>query len=408
MSTPENVAIIGAGLSGLTLALALHRQSIPCTVYEARSAPLDIGGAIMLSPNALRILDILGIYQRIRPEGFEFDHLYFRSPDNELIDSFEFGHIKYGYHGLRIYRHVLIKELSEMVTQANIPVHYNKKFLHVKSETSSEVTWQFGDDTTATAACLVGADGIHSRVRKYLYPDLEPRFTNAVGVTAAVPTSQLEAPDEYELPVTIMNPKHGAFVIAPQLKDGSEVLIGRQKHATQLEREGWDRLLNDKQWCIDFLRDGANDFPEIVQRAVSQISAAKINLWPFHVVPKLDRWSSHLCRVIILGDAAHAIPPTAGQGVNQAFEDVYTYSLVLAKKSRDMSLEQALGLWQQGRQARVDKVLELNARIDKRRMPKQDRNNDSDVHEVFDLEWLYSPDFDAMVDEWQQTHRPLS
>lgn len=205
-----------------------------------------------------------------------------------------------------------------------------------------------------------------------------------------------------------MNPKHGAFVIAPQLKDGSEVLIGRQKHGPQLGREGWDRLLNDKQWCIDFLRDGASDFPEIVQRAVSQISPAKINLWPFHVVPKLDRWSSHLCRVVILGDAAHAIPPTAGQGVNQAFEDVYTYSLIVARKSQDISLEKALRLWQQGRQARVDKVLELNAQIDKRRMPKQDGYNEPDVHEAFDLEWLYSPDFDAMVDEWQQMHEDLA
>ncbi|OGM42670.1 Zn2Cys6 transcription factor [Aspergillus bombycis] len=404
MSTPENVAIIGAGLSGLTLALALRRQSIPCTIYEARSAPLDIGGAIMLSPNALRILDILGVYQRIRPQGYEFDHLYFRSPDNELVDTYEFGHMKYGYHGLRIYRHVLIKELSEMVAQANIPVHYNRKFLRVISETCSDVTWQFDDETTATATCLVGADGIHSRVRRYLYPDLEPRFTNAIGVTAAVPTSQLEVPGGYEMPVTIMNSKHGAFVIAPQLHDGSEVLIGRQKRAPELGREGWDRLLNDKQWCIDFLREGASDYPDIVQRAVSQISPSKINLWPFYVVPKLDRWRSHLCRVSILGDAAHAIPPSAGQGINQAFEDVYTFSLVFARKSRGISLEQALRLWQQGRQARVDKVLELNAQIDKRRMPKQEGNDGSDMHDAFDLEWLYRPDFDAMVDECEKIH----
>ncbi|KAE8151524.1 hypothetical protein BDV25DRAFT_128693 [Aspergillus avenaceus] len=397
--SPTNIAIIGAGLSGLTLALALHRNSIPCTVYEARMAPLDIGGAIMLSPNALRILDTLGAYARIRSQAYEFDHLFFRSAKNELVDSYEFGSERYGYHGLRVYRNVLIRELSAMVTEREIPIQYGKKFLHVVSENESSVTWAFDDGTTEMASCLIGADGIHSRVRKYLYPEMEPTFTNAMGVTATVPTAQLRVPDGYELPVTIMNPNHGAFVIAPQLSDGSEVLIGRQKRAPQLDRDGWDRLLSDKQWCIDFLRDGVNDFPEIVQHAVSDIDPHKINLWPFYVVPKLDRWSSRLGRVAILGDAAHAIPPSAGQGINQAFEDVYTLSLIMAGAGTEMSFNIGLTIWQQRRQERVDKILQLNAQIDKRRMPRS-ADMDDGSHAPFDLQWLYAPDFDAMVVEW--------
>ncbi|KAF7588826.1 hypothetical protein BBP40_005180 [Aspergillus hancockii] len=402
MSRTKNVAIIGAGLSGLTLALALHRQSISCTIYEARFAPLNIGGAIMLSPNALRILDTLGVYQRIKSESYEFDNLYFRSENNKLLDTFEHGNERYGYHGLRVYRHVLIRELSAMVAEADIPIIYNKKFLGVVSETKSDVTWKFADETTETATCLVGADGIHSRVRKYLYPELEPLFTNTIAVTATVPIRQLEA-DGYELPVTIINKKHGAFVIAPQLSDGSEVLVGRQKRAPQLDREGWDRLLNDKQWCVDFLQDGASDFPDIVQRAVSDIPLEKVNLWPFYIVPKLDRWCSRYCRVVILGDAAHAIPPSAGQGINQAFEDVYTYSLVAAWEGKlKTSFLQVLKIWQRGRQERVEKVLELNAQIDKRRMPKQAGDEEAEVNEAFDLEWLYKVDFDEMVEEWFQ------
>lgn len=110
-------------------------------------------------------------------------------------------------------------------------------------------------------------------------------------VTAAAPTKQLDVPEAYDLPVTITSKQHGAFVIAPQEQDGSDVLIGRQKRATQLDREGWTTLLNDKAWCVDFLREGAINFPSIVQRAVVDISTDKINLWPFYVVPKLDRWS---------------------------------------------------------------------------------------------------------------------
>jgi 2-polyprenyl-6-methoxyphenol hydroxylase-like FAD-dependent oxidoreductase len=244
----------------------------------------------------------------------------------------------------------------------------------------------------------VGADGIHSRVRKYLYPDLEPAFTKMIIVTAAVPTSQLQVPTGYNLPVTIMNKQHGAVFIAPQLGDGSEVMIGRQKRSEQLAREEWDELLNNKEWCMDFLRQGADDFPEVVQRAVSDITQERIFLWPLSIVPKLETWTSELCRVVIVGDAAHAIPPAAGQGVNQAFEDVFTYSLMLGRSDKD-SLEQSLKVWQEKRQERIDKVLALNAYMDRRRMPNLGEEKEAEDAPL-DLESLYKPDFVEMVEAW--------
>ncbi|PYI03209.1 FAD/NAD(P)-binding domain-containing protein [Aspergillus sclerotiicarbonarius CBS 121057] len=404
----DNVAIIGAGLSGLALALALHQQGIPCTIYEARSAPLNIGGAIMLSPNALRILDHLGVYTRILPEAYSFDHLYFRSADDTPLDTYEFGSVsKYNYQGMRIYRHILIRELSAMVHDAGILIHYQKKFSHVRAESPTDVTWEFVDGTSASATCLVGADGIHSNVRKYLYPDLEPHFTNAVGVTAAIPTSQLGLTSEppYPLPVTILNPKHGAFVLAPQHPTGSVCLIGRQKHSPNLTRPQWTSLLTspDKKWCLDFLRENTSSYPEIVQRAVSTIDIETINIWPFYVVPKLGSWRSEGGRVVVLGDAAHAIPPSAGQGVNQAFEDIFTFSLVVGRcgGGGNGRLARGLKVWQKGRQERVDRVLGLNAQIDRRRMPR--RPGEEDVkgeEEPFELEWLYKPDFGEMVAGW--------
>jgi 2-polyprenyl-6-methoxyphenol hydroxylase-like FAD-dependent oxidoreductase len=71
----DEVAIIGAGLSGLTLAVALHQQGIQSTVYESRAAPLNIGGAVMLSPNALKVLDALEMYNDVRARGYNFDVL---------------------------------------------------------------------------------------------------------------------------------------------------------------------------------------------------------------------------------------------------------------------------------------------------------------------------------------------
>lgn len=130
-----------------------------------------------------------------------------------------------------------------------------------------------------------------------------------MAITAEVPTRQLKVPNNYPLPATIMNRRHGAFTIAPQLSDGSEVLIVRQKHEQELDRDGWNRLLADKAWCIDFLRSGKDDFPEIVRNAVADLQHDKVSAWPFYFVPKLETWVSRQCRVAILGDAAHAVPP---------------------------------------------------------------------------------------------------
>ncbi|KAF4978630.1 hypothetical protein FZEAL_5033 [Fusarium zealandicum] len=405
MSTSK-VAVIGAGISGLTLALALHQQGIETVAYEQQNAPLDIGGAIMLSPNALRILDKLNVLERLEPRSYKFEESYFRSEDDKPSEVFEFGSVaKYGYPGLRVYRFELINILLDLVREAGVRVEYNKKFDRIVSETDDSVTWLFTDGSESTASLLVGADGIHSRVRSYLHPDLQPKFTNMIGVTAAVPTEQLKVDtDEYKLPSTIMHRKRGAFVIAPQLADGSEVLIGKQRifHGEDPGRDAWKAMNSDKTWCLEFLREGCEDFPPVVANATSHISIDKVNLWPFYMLPKFDKWASQdkHSRVAILGDAAHAIPPTAGQGVNQAFEDVYTFAGIIGHLNRQdgpgSGVSDALGRWQEGRQERIDRVIDLNAQINERRLPKETEV----VMKPFELDWLYSADFDEMVQQF--------
>jgi 2-polyprenyl-6-methoxyphenol hydroxylase-like FAD-dependent oxidoreductase len=396
--SPDKVAIIGAGLSGLSLALALHQRNIKATIYENRRDPLNIGGAVMLSPNALKVLDALGVYERIRFKGYNFETLEYKNASGNLLETYEFGsEEKYGYMGLRIYRHVLIDTLLAMLKEKQIPVIYGKKFSKVISETDNNVRWEFHDGTTSTASLLVGADGIHSTVRKYLYPDLEPKFIGMAGITATVPTAQLNLPAGYHIPVTISSPK-GAFVIAPQEIDGSEVLIGKQKRIEDHDRAGWERILADKAALVEFLQKDAEVFPDIVKNAVSHIPHDKINVWPFYIVPALENWASPKRRVVILGDAAHAIPPSAGQGVNQAFEDVYIFALLLEKADR-VRMQEALSFWQRYRKERIEKIMRLNRQIDLRRMPKDVLEPGPPLEEI-ELGWLYEPDFKGVVDHW--------
>lgn len=406
MSTDE-VAIIGAGLSGLSLSVALHQQGIKATIYESRPAPLNIGGAVMLSPNALKVLDALEVYKDVRGRGYNFDLLEMVKTTGELLERYEFGGVeKYGYHANRIYRYELIDAILSKIKALGISVEFGTKYARVVEETDDRVTWESSDGSHHTASVLVGADGIHSSVRKYLYPDVEPKFIGMAGITAVAPASKVTYPyGKIDKPLTIMSENKGAFVIAPQRADASEMFFGKQKKVDEKAREGWEKFMADKQELIKFLQEDAESFGEAAVTASSNIIPEKLNVWPFYVIPPLDKWASAKRRVVILGDAAHAIPPSAGQGINQAFEDVYMFSLLLAaSKTRGVNLEGALTFWQGYRQDRINKILELNKQIDLRRMPKDKRPVDLSGAPVeqkeFDLQWLYEPDFKAEVEKW--------
>lgn len=181
---------------------------------------------------------------------------------------------------------------------------------------------------------------------------------------------------------------------------GSEVLIGKQRRIEDRDRVGWDSFLADKQALVEFLQTNDEAFPEIVQNAVSHIPHDKINVWPFYVVLKLEQWASQQRRVIILGDAAHAIPPSAGQGINQAFEDVYMFALLLAQADK-VKMQDALSFWQSYRQQRIDKVMDLNRQIDLRRAPKASADGTpQEALEEMELGWLYEPNFEDEVNHW--------
>ena len=402
----DEVAIIGAGLAGLTLALALHQQGIKATIYEQRPAPLNIGGAVMLSPNALKVLDALDLYQDVRGRGYNFDLLEMVKVTGETIEHYEFGGAKkYGYHANRCYRYELIDVILSKVKTLGIPVVFGRKYVRVVDETEDQVVWESDDGEKFTASFLVGADGIHSSVRKYLYPDIEPKFIGMAGITAVAPASRVTYPyGKIDHPLTIVSDK-GAFVIAPQRPDASEMFFGKQKRVEEKDRAGWDEFLADKDELAKFLREDAESFGEVAVTASSNILKEKINVWPFYVIPPLPSWASAKRRALVLGDAAHAIPPSSGQGINQAFEDVYIFSLLLAaSKTRGVNFTQALTFWQGYRQERINKILELNKQIDLRRMPKDKRPVDATGAPLelkeFDLKWLYEPNFKAEVENW--------
>jgi 2-polyprenyl-6-methoxyphenol hydroxylase-like FAD-dependent oxidoreductase len=395
---PHSVAIVGAGLAGLTLALSLKQQNIHVTLYELRTPDYDFGGAIMLSPNALRVLDNLGAYARLQKLGFNFQTLTFMNDKSyERTGRYYFGHKEqYGYDALRIYRNVIIGELRKMVAEQNMTIQYGRKFTHFESEGEKGVKLFFADGSEEHADFLIGADGIHSKVRAQMSPQIVPAYSGNLGVTFAFPKSKLRLPSEdFPLPVSIHGSK-GAFIMAPQNADGSEMFVGRQYRYPVQDRSGWDVLMKNKEELVDMHQRDMSDWSDLVNSAQEQINgdaAHSLTIWPFHTVPRLDKWATDDGRVIIIGDAAHAIPPTAGQGANQAFEDSFSLAILLGSLD-EVKLSSGLRKWQAYRQERVDKVLVLSTQMSNIRLMEDERAK-IPAEQVWDeskadLGWLYT------------------
>jgi 2-polyprenyl-6-methoxyphenol hydroxylase-like FAD-dependent oxidoreductase len=143
------------------------------------------------------------------------------------------------------------------------------------------------------------------------------------------------------------------------------------------DRNGWDALLKERNELITMMQSNMEDFSDIAKSGMEQASlpiSRSLNIWPFHTVPRLETWSSQAGRTIIVGDAAHAIPPTAGQGANQAFEDAYSLALILSSMSTTQAnLKARLDAWQKYRQDRIQEVLVLSDQMNSLRLPAEQR-----------------------------------
>ncbi len=146
----------------MSLALALNKQSIKSTIYELREPSARADGALMLCPNALTVLDAIGIYERIKHQGYMFEKLEYKDENNNLTDQYYLGEEKlFGYKALRVYRDILLREIRALVVEQGINVEYGRKFSKIVKEDEHGVVFQFEDGSTESATMLIGADGIH-------------------------------------------------------------------------------------------------------------------------------------------------------------------------------------------------------------------------------------------------------
>jgi 2-polyprenyl-6-methoxyphenol hydroxylase-like FAD-dependent oxidoreductase len=350
----------------------------------------------MLTPNAMRILEEIGLLARIRKQGCSFDTIFFKDSAGQTTDQFLMGGIPhYGYHAMRIHRHTVITELKNLAAERGISVHFERQISRILEENRDGVTFQFVDGSSDHASVLIGADGIHSHIRGYVCPGYSPVYLGQIALSAVTQqgsSKQLE--DSRRSLPAVFHGRNGALLMLPQSFDGSEVIVGTQLRYPKRDRAGWTRLANDGEELFNLWKQGIGEWQGLVPSVLENVRHDAISIWPSYALPSIPRWVSSGKPVILVGDAAHAIAPTAGQGACQALEDALTLSVLFSGLSSPAAMGHGLEFWEKVRRERVEKVKALTLQLGNNKLPQEEREKLPSGEywnsgEQPDLFWLY-------------------
>ncbi|KIM96651.1 hypothetical protein OIDMADRAFT_58227 [Oidiodendron maius Zn] len=332
-----DIAIIGGGLSGLVLALSLHRHGIKSTIYESRSRLDFAGGYIGLGPNALRVIHHLGLYNAVLEDAYTYEKLELMTSAGSVIGSFWTGSRVQGFPSIRVRRSKLRDVLLSAISKNRTEIVYGKE-LQKLSEVNDVVELVFGDGTVVTSSLVIGADGLRSTVRKAIAPETQPK-------------EQLDQEAlDFSIPSMILGPE-GSFTVIPVDPPGNRLGFITTLQLPDRPMEEWQALWKDKDSLKAIMEGsfGKESWPKIVGALCRETVDDEVLAWPIFVLPDLARRTSASRKVILIGDAAHGMSPACGQGGAMGLEDGETLAWVLAHDSTSQKL---LPRWAAHRQQR--------------------------------------------------------
>ncbi|MFJ2992846.1 flavin-dependent oxidoreductase [Pandoraea sp. NPDC087047] len=327
------VIIVGGGIGGLSAALSLHAAGIEAEVFEAAPNITALGLGIHLQPNAVRELTELGLGEALDRQAVPIEELAFYSKRGQRIWSEPRGRLAgYRWPQYAINRGTLQMILLE-ATQSRLggdAVHPGHKLAAFEQDEAGVIA-HFVDSQTGVPLAsvrgdvLIGADGIHSVVRKHFYPDQTLRFGGQLMWRCAVPAN----PFLTGRTMIIAGHRNQKLVCYPMLPlpDGRVMLnwiteLGQSGDGPP--REEWNRKVDPanfahafESWHFDWL-----DVPSLIAAGVEVFEFPKVDRDP------VDRWT--FGRISLLGDAAHPMHPVGSQAGSQAVVDARSLAFHLA------------------------------------------------------------------------------
>lgn len=316
MSSPESlpIVVVGAGIGGLAAAIALRAEGFPVQVYEQAATKRERGAAIGLRAGTARILHGWGLTDAYEPCVFRFDTVRLLRGDTgetqgELVLPDAGGEPgRSGHDSIR--RGDLHRLLSSLVPDESVQL---SKQCEAVLDRSDHVEVRFADGTSTRALAVVGADGIHSRIRRTMGSD-QAVYSGLRSFPGIVPADRVQ--DLVPEPRALMWEREQArcfFVVMP-VQQGMYLGFDAILPAAENGEESW-RSTIARDELVQKLQGFVPAVPELVRRA-EETEVIAFSMYDRNPIP---RWTSN--RITLLGDAAHPMLPAEGQGANLAIQD---------------------------------------------------------------------------------------
>lgn len=346
--TSPRIAIIGAGIGGLTLAAELRRRGLDPQVYEQAAELREVGAAVALSANATRFLrDRLGIGGDLADKAADVDGLIFRDARDGRTIGRVLSRSEYHERAGAPYYGVHRADLQLMLRAAlgDDAIHLNKRCVDVDDSGQSAVI-HFADGDHVEADLVIGADGVRSGLRRKILGYDDAQFSGCFAWRGLVPPEQVPSLPDPEAIQFWLAP--GGHMLHYPIGNGTQNFFLVQRHHGPWPAQPWVIPAEEGEHLC-----AVENWDPAIREMVGAVPSAE--RWALFHRPPLQHWSSG--RITLLGDAAHAMVPHHGQGANQSIEDAIVLADCLIE-----GLEDGSG-WDTARQRYQDLRVDRTRRV---------------------------------------------
>jgi 2-polyprenyl-6-methoxyphenol hydroxylase-like FAD-dependent oxidoreductase len=347
--------IIGAGIAGPVTAILLKRAGFEVAVYEGWSYSTGIGGGLQIAPNGMRVLAEIGLADELMGGGSVCESIDFYSQAGSPLGSVNHNMVeRFGQPSVSMRRALLNEAIVDKAWSSCVEVHFDRRLARIEDRPDRPIVAHFTDGSSAEGDLLIGADGVHSTVRGHVIPDgPTPSDIGLIGFGGFVPRALLDAAGaQPSLAMTFgQSGFFGYGYCGPEADSGAMCWSTQPAHGIDAATFRAMDQATLKRHLKRFHLGWHDPIPQLIDGMREIVVTATLD------VATLPTWSRG--RTILIGDAAHATSPHAGQGASIALEDAYR--LVCALRE-EVEIGTAFQNFERERRPRAERIVALARR----------------------------------------------
>lgn len=340
MQSGNKATIVGAGIAGLACAITLAQRGYDVTVLEQAEAIREVGAGLQISPNGFAVLQALGLGPQVRAAAIAAQAIELRDyKAARLVMRLDLSALTDRQEYLFLHRADLIDILAKAARESGVRIRLLQQIDSLTDQGDQGVCLTTAQGAKHCAPLVIGADGMHSKIRQFVDGPSAPFFTHQVAWRATVPI-----PSGIDHKVQVhMGP--GRHVVTYPLRDGKLMNLVAVEEKTAWAAESWMHQDDPANMAAVF-----SDFAPQIQQLMARVDS--VHKWGLFRHPVARQW--HRGQAVIIGDAVHPTLPFLAQGACMALEDVWVLADCLAVET---DRDTAFARYQKIRKARVERVV---------------------------------------------------